>query len=85
MEKIIKAINICLEHGNCKDCIYHSDGYSDQQCRVRMLQDILGLLKPIEPERIKIDGEGRFLCGKCKALIPRWGKFCTECEQKVLR
>ena len=45
VDNVIKAINICLGHGECKDCAYHSTGYSDQNCRGRMLRDILSLLK----------------------------------------
>ena len=45
-EKVIKAIDICLGHGKCIDCSYHSGtNYSDQNCRGRMLQDVLILLK----------------------------------------
>lgn len=48
-EKVIRAIDICLGHGKCNDCGYHSGAnYSDQNCRGRMLQDVLILLKEQE-------------------------------------
>ena len=54
IEKVIKAIDICLGHGKCNDCSYHSGAnYSDQNCRGRMLQDALALLKEqeeVEPQ-----------------------------------
>lgn len=39
----------------------------------------------VEPTRQKINGEGRLFCGVCKTMIPRWGKYCSECGRKVLR
>ena len=48
-EKVIKAVDICLGHGKCNDCSYRSGAnYSDQNCRGRMLRDVLELLKEQE-------------------------------------
>ena len=55
IEKVIKAIDICLGHGKCNDCSYHSGAnYSDQNCRGRMLQDALALLKEQEKKQITL-------------------------------
>lgn len=49
--KVIKAIDICIGHGCCNDCGYHSAGhYTAQNCRVQMMTDALALLK--EQQRI---------------------------------
>lgn len=48
-EKVMKAIDICLGHGYCKDCEYHSAGYyTAQNCRKQMMIDVLALLKEQE-------------------------------------
>ena len=52
-ETVIKAIDICLGHGKCKDCGYHSGvNYSDQDCRGRMLRDAIALLKESVPQGV---------------------------------
>ena len=49
------------------------------------LEEIVHRAEPIEPKRGKFEGEGRLFCGKCGAMIPRWGKFCAECGRAVKR
>ena len=50
MEKVIKAIDICLGHGVCNDCPYcfSGKGYTTMNCRDYMLRDALKLLKEQE-------------------------------------
>ena len=78
-EKVIKAIDICLGHGKCNDCNYHSEAnYSDQNCRGRMLQDVLILLKeqePVKPDSFMDGRVQRFACKKCgkHLLYAEWG------------
>ena len=41
--------------------------------------------QPVEPTTQKVNGEGRLFCGRCRAMIPRWGKYCAECGRLVKR
>ena len=49
------------------------------------LEEILNKAEPMDPQRSKLNGEGRLFCGKCGSLIPRWGRYCSECGQAVKR
>lgn len=88
-DKIVKAIDVCLGHGKCNDCSYHSGAnYSDQNCRGRMLKDVLALLKEqkaVRPEREHSGGGTTWwnVCGNCKTAINPNDKFCHECGRAV--
>lgn len=49
------------------------------------LESIMHRWEPVDPQRQKLNGEGRLFCGSCGALIPRWGLFCSACGQAVNR
>lgn len=90
IEKVIKAIDICLGHGKCNDCSYHSGAnYSDQNCRGRMLQDVLALLKEQEAKQVTIAqthfGMKYGLCPRCEKQIDTLvnPSFCGNCGQAV--
>ena len=62
-KKVIKAVDICLGHGKCNDCSYRSGAnYSDQNCRGRMLQDVLVLLKEQDELLRKLQKDKDKLC-----------------------
>ena len=72
IEKVIKAIDICLGHGKCNDCSYHSGAnYSDQNCRGRMLQDALELLKEQQKKEIKLIKKHTFSLGRADEFSMR--------------
>ena len=89
MENIIKAIDICLGHGKCNDCSYHSGAnYSDQNCRGRMLQDVLVLLKEQNAVKVQYTAMGGLrygACPQCGARIENLvnPKACGFCGQAV--
>ena len=97
-EKVIKAIDICLGHGKCNDCSYHSGvNYSDQNCRGRMLRDVLALLKEqdaktghwIEKEDYNLDTYyDCSVCGESWSMIDGtpWENgmyYCPHCGAKM--
>lgn len=99
LDKIISAWEHCTsDEGDCDDCPYNNDFNG---CMLNLKQDTIKVLKfykehehdvcanclyeEVEPIRNKINGEGRLFCGSCNSIIPRWGKYCAECERKVKR
>ena len=82
-EDIKNAINICLGHGKCEDCCYHSTGFSDQNCRGRMLRDVLKILEKQVPKLIEYNFSP--VCSTCKMAVADGDsvKFCCYCGQAI--
>lgn len=98
LEKVIKGLEICSEHGswhglNCrdnealKDCPYRG---CETGCIVTIAKDAIALLKgqeAVEP----ISSYGTFRCGNCKNIVgynDGHGRgyqtnFCSECGKAV--
>ena len=92
-DKVIKAIDICLGHGKCGDCGYHaSNCYTDQNCRGRMLRDVLDLLKEQEPviatrsKEYEEYWDRKYTCSNCDMewmTATEDPRYCPKCGRKV--
>ena len=86
-EKVIKAIDICLGHGNCDDCGYKiKGGYSTMDCRKPMMRDALALLKEqkaVKPKKGLAITQKAWFCGVCDFRLNTSGKFCAKCGREV--
>ena len=86
LEKVIKALEICVGENDFSACINEKcpyiGGSKDGYCITNLERDALALLK--EQEAVKPTwSQGKPFCGACGLRI-RGGKICSECGTPIL-
>lgn len=92
-EKVIKALGRCKDNqyvNDCNECDY--GGKTGMFC-IRMIDDVLVVLKEHEAIEPDVDSEGTCTCGNCGENVGwypagskepvRLGKYCPECGRAV--
>ena len=88
-EKVIKAVEHCKDNQHVNDCNTCDYGGKTGMFCIRMIDDILTLLKEQEPipcgEKIKAGDIVLvfYECGYCKNAIRKPWRYCPFCGKKV--
>lgn len=89
MEKVIKALECCINAGDCQN---QCDYWPDDRCEHLMVIDALELLKAQEPMKPIVTGNGHtfeeaetwwYECGNCNTQIDPSDKYCRKCGRAV--
>ena len=95
-EKVIKALEHCKDNQHVNDCNTCDYGGETGMFCIRMIDDILSMLKKQEAVKPVLDEQtGRiWLCGKCGSYVGfedndphdpnEFDKYCRECGRPVL-